>query len=169
MPVEPTASHPTRRYSRTRLPTRRFVAVVSTLGGIQLLAMMDSTVAIFALPKMQNELGLSDGTRSWAITAYVLTSAGLMLLGGRIGDTIGQKPTLIVGAALFIIAWGVLVLARLLKGVAAAIVAPTAMAPIATTFPKGPERNAAMAVFGTKAPTSQISCCQSSSPVSVSA
>ena len=75
MPVEPTASHPTRRYSRTRLPTRRFVAVVSTLGGIQLLAMMDGTVAIFALPKIQNELGLSDATRSWVITAYVLTSS----------------------------------------------------------------------------------------------
>ncbi|MGA9679456.1 MAG: MFS transporter [Mycobacterium sp.] len=163
--VEPTASHPTRRYSWTRLPPCRFVAVVTTLGGIQLLAMMDGTVAIFALPKIQNELGLSDATRSWVITAYVLTSAGLMLLGGRIGDAIGHKRTLIVGAALFTItsamcgvAWdgGVLVLARLLKGVAAAIVAPTTMALIATTFPKGPERNAAMAVFGTMASVGSV-------------
>ena len=165
MPVEPTASHPTRRYSRTRLPTRRFLAVVSTLGGIQLLAMMDGTVAIFALPKIQNELGLSDATRSWVLTAYVLTSSGLMLLGGRIGDAIGHKRTLILGAALFTItsamcgiAWdgGVLVVARLLKGVAAAIVAPTTMALIATTFPKGPERNAAMAVFGTMASVGSV-------------
>ena len=94
MPVEPTAPHRTRRYSPTRLPPRRFVAVVSTLGGIQLLAMMDGTVAIFALPKIQNELGLSDATRSWVITAYVLTFGGLMLLGGRIGDTIGQQAHL---------------------------------------------------------------------------
>ena len=49
--------------------TRQFVAVVSALGGIQLLATMDGTVAIFALPKIQNDLGLSDATRSWVITA----------------------------------------------------------------------------------------------------
>ena len=124
MPVEPTTPHDEKGLP-TRLPPRRFVAVVSALGGIQLLAMMDGTVAIFALPKIQNELGLSDATRSWVITAYVLTSGGLMLLGGRIGDTIGHKRTLIVGAALFTItsamcgvAWdgGVLVLARLLQG-----------------------------------------------------
>ena len=133
--------------------TRRFVAVVSALGGIQLLATMDGTVAIFALPKIQNDLGLSDATRSWVITAYVLAFGGLLLLGGRIGDTIGHKRTLIVGAALFTItsamcgiAWdgGVLVVARLLKGVAAAIVTPTSMALVATMFPKGPARNTAM-------------------------
>ncbi|MGO9929803.1 MAG: MFS transporter [Mycobacterium sp.] len=160
MPVEPTTSHDTRRDSQTRLPRRRFVAVISALGGIQLLAMMDGTVAVFALPKIQNELGLSDATRSWVITAYVLTSGGLMLLGGRIGDTIGQKRTLIVGTVLFTItsamcgiAWdgAVLVLARLLKGVAAAIVTPTAMALVATAFPRGPARNSAMAVFGAMA------------------
>jgi EmrB/QacA subfamily drug resistance transporter len=160
VPVEPTTPHRMRRYSPTRLPPRRFVAVVTALGGIQLLAMIDGTVAVFALPKIQNELGLSDAARSWVITAYVLAFGGLMLLGGRIGDTIGHKRTFIVGAALFTIAsamcgiaWdgGVLVLARLLKGVAAAVVAPTAMALVATTFPKGPARNAAMAVFGAMA------------------
>jgi EmrB/QacA subfamily drug resistance transporter len=160
MPVEPTTSHDTRRYSETRLPRRQFVAVVSALGGIQLLATMDGTVALFALPKIQNELGLSDAARSWVITAYVLTSGGLMLLGGRLGDTIGRRRTFIVGVALFTIAsamcgiaWdgGALVLARLLKGVAAAVVTPTAMALVATTFPKGPARNAATAVLGAMA------------------
>jgi MFS family permease len=99
------------------------------------------------------------------ITAYVLTSGGLMLLGGRLGDTIGHRRTFIVGVALFTIAsavcgiaWdgGVLVLARLLQGVAAAVVAPTAMALVVTTFPKGPERNAAMAVFGTMASVGSV-------------
>ncbi|HSZ28576.1 MAG TPA: MFS transporter, partial [Pseudonocardiaceae bacterium] len=110
-----------------------------------------------ALPKIQNELGLSDAGRSWVITAYVLTFGGLILLGGRLGDAIGLKRAFIVGAALFTIvsaicgiAWdgGVLVLARLLQGVAAAIIAPTGMALVATTFAKGPLRNAAMAVLG---------------------
>jgi hypothetical protein len=91
------------------------------------------------------------------ITAYMLAFGGLMLLGGRLGDTIGRKRTFIIGVALFTIAsalcgiaWdeGALVMARLLKGAAAAVAAPTCWALVATTFPKGPLRNAAMAVLG---------------------
>nr|WP_250149964.1 MFS transporter [Mycolicibacter acidiphilus] len=124
---------------------------------MQLLATMDSTVAIVALPKIQDDLGLSDAGRSWVITAYVLTFGGLMLLGGRLGDTIGRKRTFISGVGLFTIAsvlcavaWDAptLVIARLLQGVGSAIASPTALALIATTFPKGPARNAATAVFG---------------------
>ena len=157
MPVEPTTLHRTRRYFPTWLPPRRFIAAVIAIGGMQLMAAMDGTVAVVALPKIQNELGLSDAGRSWVITAYLLTFGGLMLLGGRLGDTIGRKRTFIIGVALFTIAsamcgiaWdgGTLVAARLLQGVAAAIVAPTCLALVATTFPKGPARNAAMAVFG---------------------
>jgi EmrB/QacA subfamily drug resistance transporter len=142
--------------SATWLPSRRFFAAVIAIGGMQLLATMDSTVAIVALPKIQDELSLSDAGRSWVITAYVLTFGGLMLLGGRLGDTIGRKRTFIVGVALFTIAsvlcglaWNesTLVTARLLQGVGAAIASPTALALIATTFPKGPARNAATAIF----------------------
>ena len=71
---------------------------------MQLMATMDGTIAIVALPKIQDELSLSDAGRSWVITAYVLTFGGLMLLGGRLGDTIGRKRTFIVGVALFTIA-----------------------------------------------------------------
>src|SRR6187399_2794070 len=140
----------------TWLPSRRFIAAVVAIGGMQLLATMDSTIAIVALPKIQDELGLSDAGRSWVITAYVLTFGGLMLLGGRLGDTIGRKRTFIVGVALFTIAsvlcgiaWDetTLVIARLLQGVGSAIASPTGLALIATTFPKGPARNAATAVF----------------------
>ncbi len=138
------------------LPSRRFFAAVIAIGGMQLLATMDSTVAIVALPRIQDELSLSDAGRSWVITAYVLTFGGLMLLGGRLGDMIGRKRTFIVGVALFTIAsmlcglaWNeaTLVTARLLQGVGAAIASPTALALIATTFPKGPARNAATAIF----------------------
>src|SRR5271165_3010523 len=145
-----------RRYYPTWLPSRRFIAAVIAIGGMQLLATMDSTVAIVALPKIQNELSLSDAGRSWVITAYVLTFGGLMLLGGRLGDTIGRKRTFIVGVALFTIssvlcavAWDevTLVIARLSQGVGSAIASPTGLALVATTFPKGPARNAATAVF----------------------
>ena len=129
MRLEPTSLDRTSRYP-TWLPSRRFLAAVTAIGGMQLLATMDSTVAIVALPKIQDELSLSDAGRSWVITAYVLTFGGLMLLGGRLGDTIGRKRTFIAGVALFTIAsvlcgiaWDetTLVIARLLQGVGAAI------------------------------------------------
>src|SRR5271167_3822980 len=151
-----TASERTSRYYPAWLPSRRFIAAVIAIGGMQLLATMDSTVAIVALPKIQNELSLSDAGRSWVITAYVLTFGGLMLLGGRLGDTIGRKRTFIVGVALFTIssvlcavAWdeATLVIARLSQGIGSAIASPTGLALVATTFPKGPARNAATAVF----------------------
>src|ERR1700757_3494478 len=151
-----TATSRISRYYPTWLPSRRFIAAVIAIGGMQLLATMDSTVAIVALPKIQNELSLSDAGRSWVITAYVLTFGGLMLLGGRLGDTIGRKRTFIVGVALFTIssvlcavAWdeATMVVARLLQGVGSAIASPTGLALVATTFPKGPARNAATAVF----------------------
>src|SRR6201992_3227280 len=153
---EKTAESTTTKTSTTWLPTRRFFAAVIAIAGMQLMATMDGTIAIVALPKIQNELSLSDAGRSWVITAYVLTFGGLMLLGGRLGDTIGRKRTFIVGVTLFTIssvlcaaAWDevTLVIARLLQGVGSAIASPTGLALVATTFPKGPARNAATAVF----------------------
>ncbi|OBH15439.1 MFS transporter [Mycolicibacter terrae] len=147
----------TSRFVMSMLPSRRFIYAVIAIGGMQLLATMDSTVAIVALPRIQDDLGLSDAGRGWVISAYVLTFGGLMLLGGRLGDTIGRKRTFISGVALFTIAsvlcaaaWDAptLVIARLLQGVGSAIASPTALALIATTFPKGPARNTATAVFG---------------------
>jgi EmrB/QacA subfamily drug resistance transporter len=157
MPIKPTTLGRTSRYFPTRMPSPRFIAAVITIGGTQLMSTMDGTIAIVALPKIQNELDLSDAGRSWVITAYLLTFGCLMLVGGRLGDTVGRKRAFIVGVALFTIAsavcgiardGGTLIGARLLQGLAAAIIAPTSMALVATTFPKGPARNAAIAVFG---------------------
>ena len=154
---EKTAESTPTKASTPWMPTRRFFAAVIAIAGMQLMATMDGTIAIVALPKIQNELSLSDAGRSWVITAYVLTFGGLMLLGGRLGDTIGRKRTFIVGVTLFTIAsalcgiaWDdvTLVIARLLQGVGAAIASPTGFALVATTFAKGPARNAATAVFG---------------------
>jgi EmrB/QacA subfamily drug resistance transporter len=140
-----------------QLPSRRFLAAVITLGGVQLMATMDGTIVIVALPKIQNELGMTDAGRSWVITAYMLTYGALLLVGGRLGDTMGLKRIFVVGVAIFTLAsavcgiaqdGGTLIAARLLQGVAAAILAPTSLALVATTFPKGPARNAAVAVFG---------------------
>jgi MFS family permease len=158
MPIEQTAVTGSGPSFATGLPPRRFIAAVSAIVGIQLMASMDGPIAVLALPKIQNDLGLSDAGRSLVITAYMLTFGGLTLLGGRLGDTIGRKRTFIIGVTLFTIAsamcgiaWdeGALVAARMLLGVAVSIAAPTCLALVATTFPKGPARNAATAVFGT--------------------
>ena len=140
--------------------SRDFLGPLITIGVVQLIAAMDGPIVVFALAKIQNELGLSDAGRSLVVSAYLLTFGGLILLGGRLGDTLGRKRTFILGVAFFTVAsalcalaWneGSLVLARLLHGVAAAIVAPTCTALLASAFPKGPARNAAAALFGATA------------------
>ena len=160
MPAEPTTLRRADRLFPGWVRSRGFIGPIVAIGCVQLIAAMDGPIAIFALPKIQNELGLSDAGRSWVVTAYLLTFGGLILLGGRLGDVIGRKRTFIVGVALFTfaslicgIAWneGALVAARLLHGAAAAIVAPTCTALLAIAFPKGPKRNAATAVFGAMA------------------
>ena len=165
MPVKQTMLGRTSGNVPTRLLSRRFIAAMIVIGGMQLMATMDGTIAIVALPTIQNELDLSDAGRSWVITAYVLTFGCLLLVGGRLGDTIGRKRTFIVGVALFTIAaavcgiaWdgAILVVARLLQGAAGAIIAPTSVALVVTTFPKGPERNAAVAVLSAMASTSLV-------------
>lgn len=157
MPPDSTVSRSSAGHAATRLRSRLFVGPVVAIGGVQLLAAMDGPVAIFALPVMQRELGLSDAGITWVVTAYMLTFGGLILLGGRLGDVFGGRRTFIAGVALFTaasvlcgIAWdgGSLIVARLLHGAAAAIVTPTCMSLMATTFPKGPTRNAAAAAFG---------------------
>lgn len=156
-PVEATTGRHGEKSFATRRSSRRFVATVAAIGGIELMAAMDGPIAIFALPTIQNELGLSDAGRSWVITAYLLTYGGLILLGGRLGDTFGRKRIFIFSVALFTIASAMcgiawdgpsLVVARLLQGIGAAIAIPTCLALAATAFQKGPERNAAIAAFG---------------------
>ena len=160
MPVEVTTPHPTRRYFPARLSSRGFVGVIIAIGGMQLMTAMDGPVAVLALSRIQDELSLSDVGRSWVITGYLLTYGGLLLFGGRLGDTFGRKRAFIIGVSLFTlasalcgIAWdeASLVSARLLHGVGAGITAPTCMALVATTFPRGPTRNTATAVLGATA------------------
>ncbi|PWQ88293.1 MFS transporter, partial [Enterococcus faecium] len=71
------------------------------IGGVQLVAAMDGPIAVFALPRIQEELGLTDATRAWVVSAYLLTFGGLILLGGRLGDTFGRKRVFLAGVALF--------------------------------------------------------------------
>jgi len=127
------------------------------VGLAQLVVVLDATVVNIALPSAQADLGFSDGDRQWIITAYSLAFASLLLLGGRLSDLIGRKRTFVIGLAGFAIAsalggaadtFGLLVAARALQGVFAALLAPTALAVLTTTFVIPKERARAFGVFG---------------------
>jgi EmrB/QacA subfamily drug resistance transporter len=141
--------------SATPLSSSVLGIAILAITGMQLMATLDGTIVIVALPRMQAELGLSDATKSWVITAYVLAFGGLLLLGGRVGDAIGHKRAFLSGVGVFTIASLVcglatdpvtLVVARAVQGTGAAVAAPTGLALIATTYAVGHARNQALAV-----------------------
>ena len=136
--------------------TRAFGLAIIVLSGLQLMVVLDGTVANLALAPLQADLGLSDAGRNWVLTSYALAFGGLMLLGGRLGDAFGRKKMFLAGVVLFTIASllcglaineATLVAARALQGVGAAVASPTAFALVATTFAPGPVRNQAIAIY----------------------
>ena len=122
----------------------------------QLMVVLDATIVNVALPDIQKALGFSGSGLEWVVNAYALTFGGLLLLGGRAGDLLGRRRVFIAGIILFSVAsllggfattqeW--LLAARAIQGVGGAIVAPTALSLVTTTFPEGPPRNRAMGVY----------------------
>jgi EmrB/QacA subfamily drug resistance transporter len=131
--------------------------ILAVIGIAQLLVVLDVTIVNIALPSAQQELGFSDDDRQWVITAYALAFGSLLLLGGRIADLFGRKWTFIVGLIGFAGAsalggaaqsFGLLVGARALQGVFAALLAPAALSLLATTFTDPAERGKAFGVYG---------------------
>ncbi|POH62824.1 MFS transporter [Cryobacterium zongtaii] len=143
--------------SRTSVPSSRRWWTLSVVALAQLMVVLDSTVVNIALPSAQADLGFSNGDRQWIVTAYSLAFASLLLLGGRLSDLIGRKRTFIIGLIGFAIAsalggaagtFGWLVAARALQGAFGALLAPTALAVLTTTFTIPKERARAFGVFG---------------------
>ena len=121
------------------------------------MVVLDATIVNIALPSAQADLGFSNASRQWVITAYALAFGGLLLLGGRLSDLFGRKWTFIAGLIGFSIAsaiggsaqsFEVLVLARALQGAFGAILAPAALSILTTTFTDPDERGKAFAIFG---------------------
>ncbi|MEW2067068.1 MFS transporter [Streptomyces sp. NPDC007346] len=130
---------------------------LAVIAAAQLMLVLDNTIVAVALPSMQSALGLSDANLGWVITAYALAFGGLLLAGGRAGDLFGRRRVFRTGLVIFTLAsllgglagsGEVLLLARVLQGVGAAIAAPTALSLLASTFPAGPARNKALGVYG---------------------
>ncbi|MCS5720189.1 DHA2 family efflux MFS transporter permease subunit [Herbiconiux sp. CPCC 205763] len=144
------------KHSAPRTASRRWW-ILTTVALAQLMVVLDSTVVNIALPAAQAELGFSDADRQWVITAYSLAFGSLLLLGGRLSDLIGRKRTFIIGLIGFAVAsavggaapgFGTLVAARAVQGAFAALLAPTALAVLTTTFTIPKERARAFGVFG---------------------
>jgi EmrB/QacA subfamily drug resistance transporter len=123
----------------------------------QLMLVLDDTIANIALPSIQADLNVSASSLPWVINAYLLAFGGLLLFGGRAGDLFGRRRVFRVGLAVFTLAsllgglapsGELLIAARGLQGIGAALTAPNALALIATTFAAGKARNGAMAVYG---------------------
>jgi EmrB/QacA subfamily drug resistance transporter len=122
----------------------------------QLMVVLDATIANIALPFIQKDLDFSAATLTWVVTGYSLTFGGLLLLGGRLGDLYGRRTVFMVGLLLFAAASlvggvaqneAMLLISRGFQGAGAALAAPSALALITTTFPAGPSRNRAFAVY----------------------
>jgi EmrB/QacA subfamily drug resistance transporter len=132
-----------------------FLAVILTA---QLMVVLDTTIVNVALPHIQRALGFSGAGVSWVINAYILTFGGLLLLGARSGDLLGRRSVFLAGVALFSVSslaggfavapW-MLLAARAVQGIGAALAAPSALSLLTTVFPEGPERIRAIALYTT--------------------
>src|SRR5260370_14855559 len=126
----------------------------------QLMVVLDATVVNIALPSAQHALGFPNGDRQWVVTAYALSFGSLLLVGGRLGDMFSRKWVFIAGLVGFAIAsaiggaadsFVVLVTARALQGAFGAVLAPSALGTLVSTFNDPRERGRAFVVFGSVA------------------
>src|SRR5712691_6304973 len=143
--------------SRISAPTKsrtRLILVLIIAAGF--LDVIDFSIVQVALPTIRTELIVSLAESQWIIGAYGLTLAGFLMLSGRAGDVYGQKKLFVFGIVLFTIsslAAGLsptlllLVVARGVQGIGAAISTVTAFAILVATFPEGRERNGALGIF----------------------
>lgn len=122
----------------------------------QLMVVLDATIANIALPYIQLDLDISNANLPWIVTGYALAFGSLLLLGGRLGDLYGRRKVFMIGLIIFAVASllggfatnePLLLGARGLQGLGAALASPAALALITTTFPAGPARNRAFAVY----------------------
>ncbi len=135
---------------------RRSRIALVPLVAAQLMITLDSTIVSVALPSLQSDIDLSDSARAWAVTAYTLTFGGLLLLGGRLGDLIGRRRALLIGVVGFAAVSAVcgaarngpmFVGSRACQGASAALIAPSILALIGSTFTDKRERTRAVGVY----------------------
>ncbi len=127
---------------------------------VAFMVVLDFSIVNVALASIERELHAGATSVQWVITAYAITFGGLLVLGGRIGDLFGRRRMLVLGLVVFSISSlagglahsiGVLIAARAVQGVGAAIVAPAALSLITTSVPEGHPRTRALGFYGATA------------------
>ena len=121
------------------------------------MTVLDVSIVNVALPSIKTSFNVSDQSLQWVLIAYTITFGGFLLLGGRAADLLGRRRVFMAGVALFSVASlacglsgsiGVLIAARAVQGLGAAIISPATLAIITTTFDEGAERNKALGIWG---------------------
>jgi len=136
---------------------RRKWWVLAVVVAAQFMVVLDVAIVNVALPSIKTDLGFSQESLQWVITAYSIMFGGVLLLGGRLSDLLGRRRLFMIGLALFTVsslldglAWseGSLIAFRSLQGLGAALLSPAALSILTTTFREGRERNLALGVWG---------------------
>jgi EmrB/QacA subfamily drug resistance transporter len=132
----------------------RILAVVATAF---FMTILDVSIVNVALPSIGKDLHFSQENLQWVITAYAIAFGGFLLLGGRAADLLGRRRVFFVGVAVFTLASlvcglsqseGMLIAARAVQGLGAAIISPAALSIVMTSFEEGAERNKALGIWG---------------------
>jgi len=136
--------------------TPQLWGILLVLSGALLLDGLDVSMVGVALPSIRDALHMSTSSLQWIVSGYTLGYGGLLLLGGRSADLLGRRRVFIAGVAVFAVVSllggivsspGLLIAARIVKGMAAAFTAPASLSLLTTTFPEGPMRNRALSVY----------------------
>jgi EmrB/QacA subfamily drug resistance transporter len=136
---------------------RRRWLILGVIGIAQLMVVLDVTVMNIALPSAQRALHFTTADRQWVVTAYTLAFGSLLLLGGRLADLLGRKVTFLVGLIGFAgvsaiggasVNFAMLITARACQGVFGAILVPSALSLLTTTFTEPKERGKAFGIYG---------------------
>jgi EmrB/QacA subfamily drug resistance transporter len=132
------------------------------LCAVQFMVVLDIAIVNVALPTIKTALDFKETDLQWVINAYTLTFGGLLMLGGRSADLLGRRRMFMIGLVLFSAASlacglstseGMLIAARAVQGIGAAIISPAALSILMTTFSEGAERNKALGIWGAIAGT----------------
>ena len=136
--------------------------LLALLAASPFVVILDASITNVALPSIGRALSISQDSLSWIVNGYVLTFGGFLLLGGRLADLLGRRRVYIAGLWLFAAASfagglaqseGMLIAARAVQGLGAALLSPAALSILTSTFTEGAERNKALGVFGASATT----------------
>jgi len=143
--------------SAQSLPQDKKWLALALLALAQFVVVLDAAIMNVALPSIGTDLKFSQDDLSWVVNGYTLFFGGFLLLGGRMADLIGRRRMFVGGLVLFALASlagglatssGMLIAARAVQGLGAALLSPAALSLVTVIFSEGAERNRALGVWG---------------------